>query len=117
MKYLTVLFFCLLSSFAFSQQLDEIFVHPVNIYVYDEKENPLSGVEVGISDGKEMVGTHKTDEKGHVAFEGLMTAEYDIFITTEGGRKVVFENQLLETEKANDRIFRLNKDKHNTKKK
>lgn len=117
MKYIFVLLFCFLSSFTFAQQLDEIFVHPVNIFIYDEKENPLSGVEVGVSDGTEMLATKKTDEKGHVAFEGLMTAEYDIFITTEGGRKVIFEKQLLETEKANDRIFRLNKDRHNTKKK
>lgn len=117
MKYIAVLFFCFLSSFAFAQQINDIFVHPVNIFVYDEKEIPLSGVEVSVSDGKEIVGTQKTDEKGHATFDGLMTAEYDIFITTEGGRKIVFENQLLETEKASDRIFRLNKDKHNTKKK
>ena len=63
MKYLAILFFCLLSNFIFSQQLDEIFIYPVNIYVYDEKEIPLSGVEVSVSDGKEMLGTKKTDEK------------------------------------------------------
>ncbi|MFN0204495.1 MAG: carboxypeptidase-like regulatory domain-containing protein, partial [Bacteroidia bacterium] len=107
-NYCIFLLIFTLAQFAFAQGEFEVVTEvaslpkPITVMLFDLDGKGIENAEITFMQPDSVYAKGTTSAAGQIVFENVPTGDYDIVVILDTGKKVMFNNQWIETRDAND---------------